>query len=74
MKIEKFRVTEGSKVNLKIHPTDFTGDYIDKKDALKDSRTMCIECRSSYFSGTIRMMRSSSLAALPRPSRFEVEK
>ena len=36
MKIEKFRVTEGSKVNLKIHPTDFTGDYIDKKDALKD--------------------------------------
>ena len=36
MKIEKFRVTEGSKVNLKNHPTDFTGDYIDKKDALKD--------------------------------------
>ncbi len=36
MKIEKFRVAEGSKVNLKDHPTDFTGDYTEKKDAVKD--------------------------------------
>lgn len=36
MKIEKFRVTEGSKVNLNTHPTDFTGDYTDKRDAVKD--------------------------------------
>lgn len=36
MKIEQFRVSEGSKVNLKNHPTDFTGDYTDKKQAEKD--------------------------------------
>ncbi|HQZ95053.1 MAG TPA: polyphosphate kinase 2 family protein [Pyrinomonadaceae bacterium] len=36
MNIEKFRVAEGSKVNLKKHPTDFTGDYTDKKQAVKD--------------------------------------
>lgn len=36
MKTEKFRVAEGSKVNLKDHPTDFTGDYTDKKQAVKD--------------------------------------
>ncbi len=36
MKIDKFRVAEGSKVNLKNHPTDFTGDFKDKKDAIKD--------------------------------------
>ncbi|MFT3746656.1 MAG: hypothetical protein QM785_20480 [Pyrinomonadaceae bacterium] len=36
MKTEKFRVSEGSKVNLKNHPTDFTGDYTDKKQAVKD--------------------------------------
>ncbi len=36
MKTEKFRVAEGSKVNLKNHPTDFTGDYTDKKQAVKD--------------------------------------
>jgi len=33
MNIEKFRIREGSKVNLKGHPTDFTGDYTDKKQA-----------------------------------------
>ncbi len=36
MKTEKFRIGEGSKVNLKNHPTDFTGDYTDKKEAVKD--------------------------------------
>lgn len=36
MKIEKFLAAEGKKVNLKDHPTDFTGDYKDKKDAVKD--------------------------------------
>ncbi len=35
MQIEKFCVAENSKVDLKIHPTDFTGDYTDKKDAVK---------------------------------------
>lgn len=36
MKIDKFRVAEGSKLNLKDHPTDFTGDYSDKDQAVKD--------------------------------------
>ena len=36
MKIDKFRVSEGSKVNLKDHPTDFSGDYKDKKEAVND--------------------------------------
>lgn len=36
MKIEKFRIAEGSKVNLKDLPTDFTGDYTDKKQAKED--------------------------------------
>ena len=39
MKIEKFRVPENSKVDLKKHPTDFTGDYNDKKDAVEDLET-----------------------------------
>ena len=36
MKTDKFRVAEGSKVNLKDHPTDFSGDYKEKKEAVKD--------------------------------------
>ena len=36
MKTEKFLVKEGSKLNLKNHATDFTGDYTDKKEAVKD--------------------------------------
>ena len=36
MKIDKFRVAEGSKVNLKDHPTDFTDGFNDKKEAVKD--------------------------------------
>ena len=36
MKTEKFLVREGSKVNLKAHPTDFSGDFKDKKEAVKD--------------------------------------
>lgn len=36
MKIEKLRVAEGSKVDLKKHPTDSTGDYKDKKVAASD--------------------------------------
>jgi len=39
MNIEKFLAAEGKKVNLKDHPTDFTGDYKDKKDAVKDLET-----------------------------------
>ncbi len=36
MKTDKFLVQPGSKVNLKDHPTDYTGDYTDKKEAVKD--------------------------------------
>ena len=36
MKTDKFLVLEGSKLDLKNHPTDFTGDYTDKKEAVKD--------------------------------------
>jgi PPK2 family polyphosphate:nucleotide phosphotransferase len=36
MKIEKLRIAEGSKVDLKNHPTDFTADYSDKKQAVED--------------------------------------
>ena len=36
MKTDKFRVSEGSKVNLKAHPTDFTDGFNDKKEAVKD--------------------------------------
>ncbi|MFN2502488.1 MAG: polyphosphate kinase 2 family protein [Pyrinomonadaceae bacterium] len=36
MKIDRFLVTEGSTVDLTDHPTDFTGDYTDKKEAVKD--------------------------------------
>lgn len=36
MNIDKFLVSEGSKLNLKNHPTDFTGDYKDKKEAVND--------------------------------------
>jgi PPK2 family polyphosphate:nucleotide phosphotransferase len=36
MKVDKFLIREGSKVELKDHPTDFTGDYTDKEQAKKD--------------------------------------
>lgn len=36
MKIDRFRIGENSKVDLKDHPTDFTGNYTDKKDAVED--------------------------------------
>ncbi|MEO5860014.1 MAG: polyphosphate kinase 2 family protein [Pyrinomonadaceae bacterium] len=36
MNTEKFLVKEGSKLDLKKHATDFTGDYTDKKQAVKD--------------------------------------
>src|SRR3954470_18960438 len=36
MNIESFRIAEGTKVNLKNHPTDFTGDYLDKDAAKQD--------------------------------------
>ena len=36
MKIDRFRVAEGSKVNLKKHPTGYTGDYRDKDQALAE--------------------------------------
>lgn len=36
MKIDRFRIAEGAKVDLSAHPTDFTGDYTDKKTAVKD--------------------------------------
>jgi len=36
MNTDKFLVKEGSKLDLKKHPTDLTGDYTDKKQAVKD--------------------------------------
>ncbi len=36
MNIENFLVPEGKKLNLKDHQTGFTGDYEDKKPAVKD--------------------------------------
>jgi PPK2 family polyphosphate:nucleotide phosphotransferase len=36
MKTEMFRVGDGAKLDLKDHPTAFTGDYTDKKEAVKD--------------------------------------
>lgn len=36
MKTDKFLVREGSKLNLKNHPTDFTNWFTDKKEAVKD--------------------------------------
>jgi PPK2 family polyphosphate:nucleotide phosphotransferase len=36
MNIENFLVPEGAKVNLAEFPTDFTGDYTDKQQAVKD--------------------------------------
>jgi polyphosphate:nucleotide phosphotransferase, PPK2 family len=36
MNTEHFLAREGKKVNLKNHPTDFTGEYKEKKDAVKD--------------------------------------
>lgn len=36
MNIDKFLIKEGSKLNLNEHSTDFTGDYTDKDEAVKD--------------------------------------
>jgi PPK2 family polyphosphate:nucleotide phosphotransferase len=36
MNYDNFRVEEGKKLNLKNHPTDFTGDYTEKKEAKED--------------------------------------
>ncbi|MFN0138629.1 MAG: polyphosphate kinase 2 family protein [Pyrinomonadaceae bacterium] len=36
MKIDRFRIAENSKVDLKDHPTDFTANYTDKKEAVED--------------------------------------
>lgn len=36
MNIDMFRAPEGKKLDLKDHPTDFSGDYTDKKEAVKD--------------------------------------
>jgi PPK2 family polyphosphate:nucleotide phosphotransferase len=36
MKTEKFRIAEGSKVDLRDHPTDFTGSYTEKQEAVQD--------------------------------------
>jgi PPK2 family polyphosphate:nucleotide phosphotransferase len=36
MKIDKFLVPEGKKLKLKNHKTDFTGNYKDKEEAVKD--------------------------------------
>ena len=36
MKTDKFLVSEGSKINLKNHSTDFTDGFADKKEAVKD--------------------------------------
>ena len=36
MDVDKFRIKEGSKLDLSGHRTDFTGDYTDKVEAVKD--------------------------------------
>ena len=36
MKIDRFRIAEGKKLDLDDHPTGFTGDYTDKDTAVKD--------------------------------------
>ena len=36
MDVDKFRIKEGSKLDLSDHRTDFTGDYTDKKEAVED--------------------------------------
>ncbi|MDM7924355.1 MAG: polyphosphate kinase 2 family protein [Pyrinomonadaceae bacterium] len=36
MNIDKYRIEEGTKLNLKEHRTDDTGDYTDKDEAVKD--------------------------------------
>ncbi|PYS99986.1 MAG: hypothetical protein DMF63_08425 [Acidobacteria bacterium] len=36
MNTDKFLIGEGAKLDLKDHPTDFTGDYTDKKEAEED--------------------------------------
>lgn len=36
MNTDKFLIREDKKLNLSDHPTDFTGDYTDKKEAVKD--------------------------------------
>ena len=36
MKTDKFRVVQGSKVDLKNHPADFTDGFTDKKEAVQD--------------------------------------
>lgn len=36
MNIEKFKIKEGSRLDLKKHKTDLTADYTDKKDAVED--------------------------------------
>jgi PPK2 family polyphosphate:nucleotide phosphotransferase len=38
MKIEKFLVPQGKKLNLKMHKPNFTGDYTDKENAETDLR------------------------------------
>ncbi len=39
MNIENFRVPQGKTLNLEDHPTNFTGDYTDKKQAVKDLKS-----------------------------------
>jgi PPK2 family polyphosphate:nucleotide phosphotransferase len=36
MKTDRFRIAEGSNVNLNDHSTNFTGDYTEKAEAVKD--------------------------------------
>ncbi len=36
MNTDKFLIKEGTKVDLENHPTDFTGDYTDKDEAVED--------------------------------------
>ena len=38
MNTDKFLIGEGTKLDLKDHPTDFTGDYTDKNEAEEDLR------------------------------------
>jgi len=45
MNTDKFLIREGAKLDLKDHPTDFTGDYTDKKEAEKDLQENIAELR-----------------------------
>jgi len=61
MKTDKFRVAPGSKVNLKNHPTDFSGDYKEKKDAVRDlEKVASINAVLAFVHGQVLSRQSQS--------------